>query len=340
MKRKRVGLHDLDLASHSHSNSDNDDDDSVPSLPDSSSTSNNKAVATSKKGDSESSWLAKFEELKQFRKLHGNFLVPQSDRNLGSWVNTVRQQYKLYMSGKKSYITHDKIDLLNNIGFVWEASTNKWMLKFEELCRYKQAHGDCLVPQGYKSSCGDGIYSSSDLVVVSTDIAVNKNNPKAAGQAKSNAGGALGSWVMTQRKYYRLLLEGKKSYLTQEKVDLLNGIGFVWSVRKTGDDRNHNKKKKKKVTPAQANLADGNEKVKKPRTKKQKGQGQQQRGTTMWAGGNNVANGDIADSSSDIAVATATVVANASELEEEEGNGASASASVTGKDDFVEGVKV
>mmetsp|Transcript_15457 Transcript_15457/g.23992 ORF Transcript_15457/g.23992 Transcript_15457/m.23992 type:complete len:407 (+) Transcript_15457:110-1330(+) len=331
VKRKRVGLHDLDLssppnksggeeeeeasvneseeASVEEDDDDDDDDDStsVPSLPD------------TKANDT---WMEKFEELKQFRKIHGNFLVPQSDRSLGSWVNTVRQQYKFYMEGKKSYITQHKIDMLNNIGFAWEASTNKWMMKFEELCRYKQAHGDCLVPQNYKSSEWEysGIVSTNVSVNANVNVVNPKNNPKAAGTtAYGQTKSALGSWVMTQRKYYRLLLEGKKSYLTQEKVDLLNGIGFVWTVRKTGDERN--KKKKPKVvkdkekegkTPVVKANASATKKAKK--TKSGKGQdahqhGKQQRGTTMWGGASSAKEDDDAKPGS-------------------------------GKDDFVEGVKV
>jgi CheY-like chemotaxis protein len=38
----------------------------------------------------------------------------------------------------------------------------------------------------------------------------------------------LGYWVKTQRKEYQEFTSNKKSKLTQEKVDMLNSIGFIW----------------------------------------------------------------------------------------------------------------
>ena len=41
----------------------------------------------------------------------------------------------------------------------------------------------------------------------------------------------LGTWVHTQRRQYKLLTEGKKSSMTQEKIDSLNEVGFIWAAR-------------------------------------------------------------------------------------------------------------
>lgn len=40
----------------------------------------------------------------------------------------------------------------------------------------------------------------------------------------------LGVWVGTQRKQYRLKTKGKYSHMTDERMKLLNEIGFVWEV--------------------------------------------------------------------------------------------------------------
>eukprot|EP00804_Cyclotella_cryptica_P027077 CCRYP_013615-RB/>CCRYP_013615-RB protein AED:0.42 eAED:0.62 QI:0/-1/0/1/-1/0/1/0/114 len=41
----------------------------------------------------------------------------------------------------------------------------------------------------------------------------------------------LGTWVHTQRRQYKLMQEGKKSSMTQDKIDALNAVGFVWVAR-------------------------------------------------------------------------------------------------------------
>ena len=43
---------------------------------------------------------------------------------------------------------------------------------------------------------------------------------------------ALGKWVDTQRTQYRLRREGKQTPLTEDRIKLLDEVGFVWSVKK------------------------------------------------------------------------------------------------------------
>lgn len=44
------------------------------------------------------------------------------------------------------------------------------------------------------------------------------------------------TWVHTQRRQYKLLLDGKKSSMTQDKIDSLNAVGFVWVARQSDSD--------------------------------------------------------------------------------------------------------
>ena len=71
-----------------------------------------------------------------------------------------------------------------------------WNDRYDELDVYKAEHGNCLVPQHYPD---------------------NK---------------ALGKWVDKQRTQYRLRREGKQTPLTEERIKLLDEVGFVWSVKK------------------------------------------------------------------------------------------------------------
>ena len=67
-----------------------------------------------------------------------------------------------------------------------------WEAKFAELVAYAEEHGDCNVPRRFEA---------------------NKE---------------LGHWVMRQRAQYRLLMEGRGSSMTEERIAKLNEIGFVW----------------------------------------------------------------------------------------------------------------
>ena len=72
-----------------------------------------------------------------------------------------------------------------------------WMHFYNKLVAYKAKHGSVEVPQRYK------------------------DDP------------ALGSWCKNQREYYKNFCNNKTSSLTQERIDLLNEIGFAWLSTKT-----------------------------------------------------------------------------------------------------------
>ena len=62
--------------------------------------------------------------LSAYKATHGNCLVPQrypTLPQLGTWVHTQRRQYKLLCEGKKSSMTKEKIQALNDLGFDWDA---------------------------------------------------------------------------------------------------------------------------------------------------------------------------------------------------------------------------
>jgi len=68
------------------------------------------------------SWNEKFEELKAYKKKHGNCHVPtkyKENSALGRWISTQRAEYKKYCEGEKSNMTADKIRRLESIGFAW-----------------------------------------------------------------------------------------------------------------------------------------------------------------------------------------------------------------------------
>jgi hypothetical protein len=76
--------------------------------------------------------------------------------------------------------------------------SSKWNDKYAQLLDYKEENGDCLVP-------------------------VNTSK--------------LGRWVKQQRAQYRLKIEGKSSFLTDEQQAKLDEIGFSWRTIASWDDR-------------------------------------------------------------------------------------------------------
>ena len=153
-------------------------------------------------------WNQRFQELKNYKKIHGDCNIAKRNKNnpqLGLWVQTQRSKRERMLEERKAK--------LNNIEFQWILRTGQnslnyhalWDQHFQELQDYQQQHSDCNVPKVYK------------------------HNP------------SLGQWVQRQRMYKGTMLEERKAKL--------NNIGFQWSIRtnqkargNTNDDNNVDKK--------------------------------------------------------------------------------------------------
>ena len=95
-------------------------------------------------------------------------------------------------------MTMKKIEMLENIGFQWSPTSIRWNDMFDELKLYKAGNGDCNVPRFFKK------------------------NPK------------LGMWVhyQRQRRRYKKSKVGSYSSMTQQqRIEMLENIGFQWNVR-------------------------------------------------------------------------------------------------------------
>ena len=100
--------------------------------------------------------------------------------------------------GKRSSMTERKVLALESIGFTWAKRKGdaSWRFKYHELKDFAEKHGTCDVPTKYAP------------------------NP------------ALGRWVSTQRSEYKVFMQsgGRSRHLTQEKIDMLNSLGFKWEM--------------------------------------------------------------------------------------------------------------
>jgi Helicase associated domain len=174
--------------------------------------------------DNDARWKRRFEELKEYKAIHGHCNVPQST-DLGKWVKMQREnkhEADMKNSGciparkkPKPCLSHDRVERLESIGFQWRVAKPAvgWENRYEQLVQYRLQHGDCNVPQSYPP-----------------------DKP-------------FGRWVMKQRCQHSLKLRGEKSQLTDEREKKLNDIGFSWvapgfskkTVTMPGDEEEHQK---------------------------------------------------------------------------------------------------
>ena len=169
---------------------------------------------------------------------------------LGIWVSTQRQAYK------KGELDDTKIDLLNQVGFVWDPVETEWQSKFElyktfkEKCnrdpKVKEEYegvrlGEWVNTQRYFYKKGKldstridllnqaGFVWDQDELKWQTNFELYKTFKEEFNKEPESSvkyeGVKLGLWVGNQRAAY------KKGKLDDTKIDLLNKAGFVWKVR-------------------------------------------------------------------------------------------------------------
>ena len=98
--------------------------------------------------DCKKSWDEMYLELCEFKKIHGNCSVTKNyseNKLLGHWVITQRALY----NAKNKYLTKERIELLNQIEFVWDINKEQWTKRFNDLCIYKEKNEHCNVPKRY-----------------------------------------------------------------------------------------------------------------------------------------------------------------------------------------------
>ena len=149
-------------------------------------------------------WLTVYEELNEYKAKHGHCNVSTKLGSLRGWVGTQRREYRKLVGGERSVMTDERLRKLEAIGFEWELNRRpcQWETRFGELKIYRENHGHC--------------------------NAARKNS--------------LGRWVHKQRGQYRLLKQGKPSCMTDDRIRMLDTIGFRWDIGTTlkgGDDPWH-----------------------------------------------------------------------------------------------------
>jgi hypothetical protein len=147
----------------------------------------------------EEKWTIRYKELLSFHQLHGHAAVPHTypaNPQLARWVKRQRRQFKLRKDKRQSTMTTERLDLLTNVGFVWDSHDVNWREKLDGLEAYRREYGNCNVPSNFRDK-------------------------------------KLATWVKCQRRQYKLYWDGKPSAMSPERILELEKVGFEWEIRST-----------------------------------------------------------------------------------------------------------
>jgi hypothetical protein len=86
------------------------------------------------------------------------------------------------------------LEILDNVGFIWDSHEVNWREKYQMLVEYKEANGDCNVPSNHKDK-------------------------------------KLATWVKCQRRQHKLYIDKRSSSMTPDRIADLDKIGFNWEIR-------------------------------------------------------------------------------------------------------------
>jgi len=218
-------------------------------------------------------WQEMLAALESFKAEHGHCRVPvgwTENPKLANWVASQRRHKKT------GYLKPERVLALERIGFDWvlgkgsvQASHEKrgisptaaqiWETRFQELKQYKQAHGNCLVPQRFKENPKLADWVSEQRMahnkgrldvervrrLEELDFDWDPNNthwekcyrqlvefkkehgntnvPQRSGKYRE-----LGTWVRNQRAAKRY-----KRPIMEERAKRLDEIGFMWTLVET-----------------------------------------------------------------------------------------------------------
>ncbi len=133
------------------------------------------------------SWRVNYNHLQEYRTIHPDRWPVQKEEYptknlLGRWCGTQRAAYT------KQELSHERIHLLEAIGFMWDQLEAAWQEQYNYVQEYRTIHPDTWPAQKEEYPVGNNV----------------------------------GSWCSTQRIKYN------KKELSHERIQLLEDVGFVW----------------------------------------------------------------------------------------------------------------
>jgi hypothetical protein len=148
--------------------------------------------------EKEAVWNENFEALQCFKKENKHCKVPPDVLPLGRWVYLQRRKYRPIIKDDSlemlSSIERERLNRLIKIDFIFSVHEHQWNERFGELKQFKDKHQHLRVP-------------SSNIL--------------------------LYSFIRRQRElYWAQQRTDTKNSLSQNRINALNDIGFVWSPRR------------------------------------------------------------------------------------------------------------
>jgi len=145
-------------------------------------------------------WKSKFDELLEYKAIHGHCNVPYNDDNqsLARWVSTQRKAFRKWSMFEADQSRRNqqtsRFAALKELGFEFDPKDSKWEEKFAELKAFKLKNGHCHVPRSCKS---------------------------------------LWNWISQQRRLYRNMIQAERNMhdssghgLSPKRFHALKNIGF------------------------------------------------------------------------------------------------------------------
>ena len=125
----------------------------------------------------------------------------EDGQQLGRWIH---EQRSIYNGTRQNKMSQEKIDLLNDIGMIWNAFDYSWNSFFNLAKNYFNHYGHLKVTEDFATN--DGINYDED-------------------------GQQLGKWLRTQRSLMT------RSLLSDDRIDKLDSISMIWDMNKYNWDK-------------------------------------------------------------------------------------------------------
>lgn len=212
-------------------------------------------------------WNQMYQQAVIFYHEHGHLLVSKTagvseNSRLGEWLSTQRAEYR---SRKNPLFMQDRIQMLEAIGMVWDASVDSkllWESWYQKAKDFFKDNGHLCPPKGPLQTWilaqrgakrGKRGYISPNQIQLLESIGMIWEPEEERWQAMycrakdyykihqmlnipcsylTSDGARLGQWLAAQRKGYRNFLSGRhgcgRNVITPEHVEQLNRIGMIW----------------------------------------------------------------------------------------------------------------
>lgn len=187
-------------------------------------------------------------ELRAFYTQHGHGSIPnpyKDNPSLGIWAANLRRQYTLSKQCTElgrpyiGYLTLERYQLLLNEGFDFTSLTERqFQLRIEELQQFKDTYGHCCVPERWDENVALGAWISNIRSLYKRKQLLLEKKLSEADTCQSDAEKAkerrrLSINILRQGRLEQQRVQRRRkprfTHLDDERIQLLDDIGFVWS---------------------------------------------------------------------------------------------------------------